>query len=137
MRFLQDRGIVALDRDGDPQHLTASCLIFTPTLTHVLLCFHKKGQFWVQVGGHIDATDDDDLVAAAMREAQEESGLTDLTVIDGVLDLDRHDLGAAFGRCRIHWDVGVAALSPLASPRVSEESERVQWFPVDALPPHM
>ncbi len=131
--FLRGRGTAALDRDGGPSHLTASCFIFTPDLTRVLLCFHRKGQFWVQVGGHIDRTDQD-LAAAALREAREESGLADLTVIDGVLDLDRHDLGSAFGRCQTHWDVGFVALSPLASPRVSDESEQVAWFPVDALP---
>ena len=134
--FLLDRGAAALDRDGGPIHLTASCFIFTPTLTHVLLCFHKKGQFWVQVGGHIDATDDD-LVVSALREAREESGLTDVTAIDSVFDLDRHDLAAAFGRCRTHWDVGVAAISPFVPPQVSDESEQVAWFPVDALPEPM
>ncbi len=133
LAFLRDRGAAAMDRNGGPEHLTASCFILTPTLSHVLLCFHRKGQFWVQVGGHIDATDDD-LVAAALREAREESGLHDLTVVDGVLELDRHDLGAAFGLCRTHWDVGFVALSPPVPPQVSDESEQVAWFPVDTLP---
>ena len=123
VRFLRDVGVAALDRDSGPVHLTASCFIFTPTLTHVLLCFHRKGQFWVQVGGHIDAADDT-LVAAALRESREESGLVDLTPIDDVLDLDVHDLGSAFGRCR-------------TPPQVSDESEEVAWFPVDALPASM
>ncbi|RMB60291.1 NUDIX domain-containing protein [Tessaracoccus antarcticus] len=131
--LLRDRGAAAMDRDGGPVHLTASCFIFNTALTHVLLCFHRKGQFWVQVGGHIDAADDT-LVVAALREAREESGLTELTVVDGVLDLDSHDLGSAFGRCRTHWDVGIAALSPLSPPRVSHESEEVAWFTVNALP---
>jgi len=136
LTFLRERGSSALDRAGGPAHLTASCFIFTPDLGHVLLCFHRKGQFWVQVGGHINAADDD-LVTAALREAREESGLNGLTVADGVLDLDRHDLGAAFGRCQTHWDVGFVALSPLLSPQVSDESEQVAWFPVDALPERM
>jgi len=136
LTFLRERGSSALDRAGGPAHLTASCFIFTPDLGHVLLCFHRKGQFWVQVGGHIDAADDD-LVEAALREAREESGLNGLTVADGVLDLDRHHLGAAFGRCQTHWDVGFVALSPLLSPQVSDESEQVAWFPVDALPERM
>lgn len=134
--FLRRQGAAALDRDGGPEHLTASCFIFTPDLDNVLLCFHRKGQFWVQVGGHIDASDGD-LEEAALREAREESGLNDLTVADGVLDLDRHNLGATFGRCRTHWDVGFVALSPLSSPQVSEESEQVAWFRVDALPEQM
>ncbi|MDO5736485.1 MAG: NUDIX domain-containing protein [Propionibacteriaceae bacterium] len=134
--FLRAGGASALERNGGPAHLTASCFIFTPALTHVLLCFHRKGQFWVQVGGHIDA-EDDGVVTAALREAREESGLRGLAVVDGVLDLDTHDLAAAFGRCRTHWDVGIAALSPLSPPEVSDESEHVAWFPVDALPDRM
>lgn len=134
--FLREHGSSALDRDGGPVHLTASCFIFDRTLTHVLLCFHKKGQFWVQVGGHIDAADHD-LVEAALREAREESGLEDLTVVEGVFELDRHHLGAAFGRCHTHWDVAIAAISPRSAPVVSDESEQVAWFPVADLPQQM
>lgn len=135
LAFLDAHGPAALDRDGGPAHLTGSCYVFTPTLDHVLLCFHKKGQFWVQVGGHIEASDIS-VVTAALREAREESGLADLAVVDGVMDLDRHDLSSAFGRCNTHWDVGVAAFSPHVRPQVSDESERVAWFPIDALPEH-
>ena len=71
---------------------------------------------------------------AALREAGEESGLKGLTLVKGVLDLDTHDLGSAFGRCQTHWDVGFVALSPRVTPEVSPESEDVTWFPVDALP---
>lgn len=50
--------------------------------------------------------------------------------------MHRHDLAAAFGTCRTHWDVGfVAFADPDARTVVSDESEDVAWFPVDALPP--
>ena len=49
--------------------------------------------------------------------------------------MHRHALSSAFGRCRVHWDVGfVAYASPDAVPVVSDESEQVAWFDVDALP---
>lgn len=133
LAFLDAHGPDALSRAGGPAHLTGSCYIFTPVLDHVLLCFHRKGQFWVQVGGHIESSDSS-VVAAALREAREESGLADLAVVDGVLDLDRHDLSSAFGRCSTHWDVGVVALSPHVQPKVSDESEQVAWFPIGSLP---
>jgi hypothetical protein len=48
----------------------------------------------------------------------------------------RHQLADAFGRCRVHWDVGFVASAPAdAVPVVSDESERVAWFGVDDLPP--
>ncbi|MBC7291394.1 MAG: hypothetical protein H5T83_08685, partial [Actinotalea sp.] len=50
-------------------------------------------------------------------------------------DVDRHELGGAFGRCRAHWAVGYDAIADdAAAPTVSAESEEVAWLPVDALP---
>lgn len=136
----------AVRRDGGPQHLTASCFVLSPDLDHVLLCFHRKGRFWVQVGGHTEPGDTT-LAGAAYREAREESGLHALVPFDPdpdpstgappspPVDVHRHDLAAAFGACRTHWDVGfVAFADPGARTVVSDESEDVAWFPVDALP---
>ncbi|QJW38611.1 NUDIX domain-containing protein [Cellulosimicrobium protaetiae] len=151
----------AVRREGGPQHLTASCFVLSPDLDRVLLCFHRKGQFWVQVGGHTEPGDTT-LAGSAYREAREESGIADLVPFDpdpelsvdtdaapctdaasridtvpaAPVDVHRHDLAAAFGTCRTHWDVGfVAFADPDARPVVSDESEDVAWFPVDALPP--
>jgi 8-oxo-dGTP pyrophosphatase MutT (NUDIX family) len=97
----------ALDRDGGPEHVTASCFVFTPDLGHVLLCFHKKGRFWVQLGGHREPTDES-VPAAAFREAREECGINDIRPIsDRVLDVDRHSLGGGFTRCSAHWAGGI------------------------------
>jgi len=141
-------GADVVRRDGGPQHLTASCFVLSPDLDRVLLCFHRKGQFWVQVGGHTEPGDAT-LAAAAYREAREESGIEDLVPFDpdpdasvgphvrpsAPVDVHRHDLAAAFGTCRTHWDVGfVAFADPDARTVVSDESEDVAWFPVDDLP---
>ena len=132
--LVRRRGVAALRRDGGPAHVTASCFVFSADLDATLLCFHRKGQFWVQTGGHLEPGDPT-AADAALREACEESGLTDLTLVAGVLDLDRHDLSGRFGSCRTHWDIGFAALAGRAEvPRTSDESEQVGWFPVDALP---
>jgi 8-oxo-dGTP pyrophosphatase MutT (NUDIX family) len=128
------RGVDALRREGGSDHVTASCFVFSADLQRTLLCFHRKGRFWVQTGGHVEAGDGS-IPAAALREAREESGIAGLRLVPGVLDLDRHELSARFGACRTHWDVGFAALTTTDErPRVSEESEEVAWFPVDDLP---
>lgn len=133
--FIASRRSAALDRDADRSHVTASCFVFSADLSSVLLCYHKKGRFWVQQGGHIESTDTS-VAAAAFREAREEAGLAVTPVSTLPLDVDRHDLGPGFVRCNVHWDVGFAGIADTSSqPTVSDESDDVQWWPVHALPP--
>lgn len=60
-----------------PLHLTASALIVHPDSGRVLLRWHRRQQAWLQVGGHGDPGETDPL-SIALREAEEETGLTDL-----------------------------------------------------------
>ena len=133
--FLRTTREPALSRNGGPEHLTGSCFILTPDLSRVLLCFHRKGQFWVQLGGHVEPGDAS-VAAAAYREGRKESGITDIRPFGSMpLDLDRHSLSSGFGTCRVHWDVGYVAFADVdAVPEVSVESEAVAWFDVKELP---
>lgn len=134
LRFLDEAGDAALRRDGGPEHVTGSCFVFSPAFDHVLLCFHRKGQFWVQFGGHMEPQDAS-VADTAQREAREESGIGGLALLSPVImDLDRHELHGGFS-CAAHWDVGFAAvISPDALVSVSDESEDVRWFPIEGLP---
>jgi 8-oxo-dGTP pyrophosphatase MutT (NUDIX family) len=60
-----------------PLHFTASALVVHPQSARVLLRWHVKHRKWLQVGGHGDPGETDPL-AIALREAREETGLTDL-----------------------------------------------------------
>lgn len=134
IRFVSSGGDASLRREGGLEHVTASCFVFSPDLTQVLLCFHRKGGFWVQFGGHIESWDAS-LAEAALREAREESGIDELApVSEGIVDLGRHELRGRFA-CSAHWDIGFAATAdPGTAITVSDESEDVRWFPVDDLP---
>jgi 8-oxo-dGTP pyrophosphatase MutT (NUDIX family) len=72
-----------LETAGDPYrrdlplHVTASALIAHPPSGRVLLRWHQRQQAWLQVGGHGDPGETDPLAIVA-REAEEETGLTDL-----------------------------------------------------------
>lgn len=60
-----------------PLHFTASALVLHPPTRRVLLRWHAKHGRWLQVGGHGDPGETDPL-EVALREAREETGLTDL-----------------------------------------------------------
>ena len=62
---------------SNPLHVTASAVIVHPETGRVLLRWHQRQQAWLQVGGHGDPGESDPM-AVALREAREESGLTDL-----------------------------------------------------------
>ena len=64
-------------RRANPLHLTASALIVHPATGRVLLRWHQRQQAWLQVGGHGDPGETEPL-DIALREAREESSLTDL-----------------------------------------------------------
>ena len=60
-----------------PLHFTASALVLHPESRRVLLRWHVRHGLWLQVGGHGDPGESDPL-QIALREAREETGLTDL-----------------------------------------------------------
>jgi 8-oxo-dGTP pyrophosphatase MutT (NUDIX family) len=64
-------------RRSIPLHVTASALIVQPASGAILLRWHQRQQAWLQVGGHADPGEHDPL-RIALREATEETGLTDL-----------------------------------------------------------
>src|SRR5690625_7212952 len=64
----------ALHREGGPRHLTASAVVIDAPAEHVALMWHRKGQFWVQPGGHLEEGEASS-EKAARREVTEETGL--------------------------------------------------------------
>jgi len=76
VRALLESGADPYRRDL-PLHVTASALIVHPPTARVLLRWHQRQQAWLQVGGHGDPGETDPLTIVA-REAEEETGLTDL-----------------------------------------------------------
>lgn len=125
-------GPEAMSRTHRAGHVTASALVFDATGSRVLLCLHGKFRQWVQLGGHCEPADST-LVAAALREATEESGVTGLRIDPVPIDVDIHPVTCQGGS--FHHDVRFAVLAPPgAQVQVSEESEELGWFPPSQLP---
>lgn len=119
---------------GYPEHghLTASAMIVHPDLSRVLLCLHGRINKWVQVGGHTEPGDKS-LLEAALREANEESGLDDLLAHPTPIDLDIHPVHCRFGES-LHYDVRFAVLAASDQFTVSDESQALGWYSADDLP---
>ena len=115
-----------------PGHLTGSAWIVSPDRRRTLLTHHHKLDKWLQLGGH--ANGDSDLAAVAMREAREESGLSQLKLLaPEVFDVDRHwipprkaDPG------HFHYDLRFLILADPAEPlQISSESKDLAWVELE------
>lgn len=70
-------------------HFTGSAWLVSADGERVLLTHHRKLDRWLQLGGHADG--DRNLARIALKEAEEESGLSGLVLEDGALfDIDKH-----------------------------------------------
>jgi 8-oxo-dGTP pyrophosphatase MutT (NUDIX family) len=125
----------ACRRECVPGHVTASALVLDDTGTQVLLTLHPRLGRWVQLGGHCD-DDDTDIVAAALREATEESGVADLRIAPELAAVHVHPVTCSLGVPTRHLDLQfVAHAPPGAQIAISDESVDLRWWPADALPP--
>lgn len=117
-----------------PGHFTGSAWLVSGDGERVLLTHHRKLGRWFQPGGHADG--DSDLVAVALREASEESGMTGLTVEPAIFDLDRH-LIPARGSEPAHWHYDVRHVVRAGADEafcVGEESLDLAWRVIAELP---
>jgi len=70
-------------------HFTGSAWLVSADGERVLLTHHRKLDRWLQLGGHADG--DRNLARVALKEAEEESGLSGLVLEHGALfDIDKH-----------------------------------------------
>ena len=120
-------------RHHPPGHFTGSAWLVSADGERVLLTHHRKLGRWLQLGGHADG--DSDLPRVALREAEEESGLSGLQVEPRIFDLDRHWIPAR-GDEPGHWHYDVRyVVRATADERfaLSEESLALAWRSVEAL----
>ena len=114
-------------------HFTASSWLPDRSGRRALLTHHRKLGLWLQLGGHADG--ERALHLAALREAEEESGLPGLQVAPGIFDLDRHWIPEHKG-VPAHWHYDVRYVVTAGDDEayvVSEESLDLAWRPIAAL----
>lgn len=115
-------------------HITGSAWLTNQARSHVLLTHHRKLDRWLQLGGHADGNSN--ILEVAIREAREESGIKDITVVSTTLfDIDIHEIPArAHEPKHYHYDARFALTASTSDVfTVSEESHALEWIEIDRL----
>jgi 8-oxo-dGTP pyrophosphatase MutT (NUDIX family) len=115
-------------------HITGSAVIGQPDGSAFLLVLHRKLGRWLQPGGHTDPADAD-VLATALREAREETGLSELTPAMGgrAFDVDVHKIPERPGE-PAHWHFDLRHLATTSESALAgqpEEVAGVRWFTLE------
>ena len=132
-----DRLDSPLTRDNPFAHFTASSWIVNQDRTRALMAWHNIYRTWAWTGGHADG--DRDLLAVALREAREETGIQDIHPVSPeiysleVIPVNAHVKRGKFVSSHLHMNVTYLLEADDAQPlRVKpDENSAVGWFSLE------
>lgn len=129
----------AFERENLTAHMTASAWVLSPDRRQVVMVYHNLYHSWSWTGGHADG--DRDLLAVAMREVTEETGLQRLELLHpGIFSLecltvDGHEKRGQYVPSHIHMNVTyLLGAMDRELRQKPDENSGVAWFtPEEAL----
>lgn len=124
-----------LTRDNPIAHFSSSGFVVNADATKVLMAHHNIYKVWAWTGGHVDG--ESDLLAVALREAREETGIVHIRPLSsGIASLDilpvwGHRKRGKFVVSHQHLNVSYLLVADDADPLQVREGEntRVGWIP--------
>lgn len=127
----------AFYRENLIAHMTASAWIVNAKRDRVLMVYHKIYDSWSWTGGHADG--DENLLAVALREAKEETGIVNVRPVTEeiysleVLTVDGHEKRGVYVPSHLHLNVTylLEADERDALTVCEDENTGVQWFGLD------
>lgn len=132
-----DSGMDILTRNNTTAHLTASAWVVNPDHTKVLMVYHNIYDSWSWMGGHADG--ESDLLATAIREVKEESGIHDVRPLTEdifsleVLTVDGHVKRGEYVSSHLHLNITylLEADDQQEVHMKEDENSGVKWFRLD------
>lgn len=121
-------------RDNTLAHMTASAWVVNQARTKTVMAYHKIYNSWAWLGGHADG--DEDLLAVALREVGEESGLKNVRPVSRdifsveVLTVDGHVKRGRYVASHLHLNVTYLLEADETDELTMKEDENsgVSWF---------
>ena len=128
-----------LTRDNPVAHFTASALILNPAMDQTVMVYHNIYRSWSWTGGHADG--DTDLLQTALREAKEETGLTNITPYNGqvhsldILPVWGHIQRGQHVSAHLHLNLTYLLIADKGEPLKikPDENSGVKWFPLSQM----
>lgn len=136
LQLLENAGDI-FTRENMKAHFTASSWIVNETGNKTLMVYHNIYNSWSWTGGHADG--ETDLLAVALKEAREETGLDDVkAVLDDIFSIeiitvDGHEKKGKYVPSHLHLNVtyllqadesDVIRIKP-------DENSGVKWFELE------
>ena len=124
-------------RQNTLAHMTASAWVVNPARDRALMAYHNIYNSWSWLGGHADG--ETDLLAVALREVTEESGIGRVRPLSPLpfslesLTVDGHVKRGQYVSSHLHLNV-TYLLEADDSAQVTvkpDENSAVGWFPLD------
>lgn len=137
LRYLRQFPDDILTRDNPMAHFTASAWVVTPDRSKVLMVYHNIYNSWSWTGGHADG--ESDLLAVALREVQEETGLQNIRPVAEdiwsleILGVDAHTRRGKFVSAHLHLNVTYLIEAEETDELTinPDENSGVRWFSAD------
>lgn len=124
-------------RDNKIAHMTASAWVVNSDKTKVLMIYHNIYNSWSWLGGHADG--ENDLLAVAIKEVKEESGLTQVLPVSDeifsleILTVDGHEKKGNYVSSHLHLNITylLEANEEEALSIKPDENSGVSWFKLE------
>ena len=126
-----------LMRENLIAHFTVSLWTVNQARTKTLMVYHNIYQSWSWIGGHADGIED--LCSVAMRELQEETGVSNASLVSSdifsleILTVDGHIKKGVYVPSHLHLNVTYLAEADENEKLVvnEEENQAVKWWTFD------